>query len=272
MYKLPPVTGSNWMRIPLIAAIVLVALVLGNPAGAITAKLFTIDGNSNDVNDLDGSDDLNFSFAGSTGTVSGSIRAVDITSINRAALTADIAFYVDFLGNFPGGADLTQMDTLIFDVVLNAGSAPIDELGIAVGTVPLALDPDGAGYFDPCTPGVPLGCRSNVPVGQTPDAISLTPGGAFFPGGVLFGFGKGTDSAANLEAGETSIRMFVAWEDFGSNGAPLSRIDMAATFMLSSGINGPNLTTDIVPEPGTGILLGVGLVLLAAVRNRRQTT
>ena len=209
---------------------------LAGPAGAQSAKLFTVDFSTDGVNDLDGSDDLPISFTGSSGVVDAEIRAVNVTGVDKTALTADIAFYVDFGGNFPGGADFTQMDTLIFDVVVKAGSAPIDEIAVSVATVPTGLDPDGAGYLNVCTPAVPLGCRSNVPVSQLPDSISLSSGGGFHPGASLFGFGKQTLSATNLEAGETSIRLFVAWEDFGGTDSPLGT-GQAVKFMMSSGIN-----------------------------------
>jgi hypothetical protein len=238
--------------------------------------LFTVDFNGNDINEIDGSDDMPFSFLGSTGSgaggsdlVSGEIRAVDITNVSPAALTADVASYVDFLGNFPGGADFTATDTLIFDVVLFAGSALLDEIGVAVGTDPSFLNPDGAGYLDPCTPGVPLGCSQNVPTSQLPDNIVLS--GAFapiFPGAALFEFDKLGLSGANLEGGETGIRMFISWADNGP-GSPLNRIDQTAVFMLSSGLNA-QFFTDIVPEPSTGLLVMVGLALMTGSRKQRR--
>lgn len=274
MQTLPPM--SRFIRLRSIVFTLLMALVFAGPAGA--ARLFTVDFNGNDINDLDGSDDVPINFTGSSGVVDGFIRAVNITNVGRAALSADITNYTDFSGSYPNGVgfgpgqfNFTIMDTLIFDVVLNAGSAPIDEIGVAVTSDPLFLDPTGAGFLDECDPGIPLGCRSNVPApAQDPDAISLSPAFApFFPGAALFGYDKGGLSGDNLEAGETSIRMFVSWEDLaGSPGTPLSRVNQTAVFMISSGTN-EDFFTDIVPEPTTGTMLGLGLIGLAFGARKR---
>jgi hypothetical protein len=46
----------------------------------------------------------------------------------------------------------------------------------------------------------------------------------------------------------------------------LSKAGQIATFTISSGRHPTTVSTPIVPEPGTGTLLGLGFVLLAATR------
>jgi hypothetical protein len=215
---------------------------VAGPAGA--AELFTIDANGDDLNDVDGSDDLPFSFLGSVGYVTGTIRAVDVSTVDEAALQATVDTYVDFTGSTP--LDFFAMDVLIVDVVLDPGSAPIDEIRIAVGTDPLGINPIGAGFFLDCATDEEEGCtgldRDGVafPVnGQTPyptRAIYLEPGNVFFPGAALFEFDRNVLSTGNLEAGEVSRRLLVAWDDLGPD-APLSGTLQVAEFLLSSGIN-----------------------------------
>jgi hypothetical protein len=217
----------------------------GGVAGpAEAATLFTIDADGDDLNDVDGSDDLPFSFIGSLGYVTGTIRAVDVTTIDKAALQATVDTYVDFTGGTP--LDFFAMDILIVDVVLAVGSAPIDEIGIAVETDPLGIDPVGAGFFLDCVTGAEEGCTGldgggvAFPVnGQTPyltNDIYLQPGNIFFPGAALFEFDKNGLSTGNLETGEVSRRLFVAWDDLGPD-ASLSGTLQVAKFMLSSGTN-----------------------------------
>jgi hypothetical protein len=251
---------------------------------AEAATLFTIDADDDDLNDVDGSDDLPFSFLGSLGYVTGTIRAVDVTTIDKAALQASVDTYVDFAGGTP--LDFFAMDILIVDVVLAVGSAPIDEIGVAVGTDPLGIDPAGAGFFLDCATDAEEGCtgldRGGVafPVnGQTPyltTAIYLQPGNIFFPGAALFEFDKNGLSTDNLEAGEVSRRLLVAWDDLGPD-APLSGTLQLAEFMVSSGTNqdffveiveaeylepAPSSSASEFPEARYSCGLGIELALL----------
>jgi hypothetical protein len=256
-------------------AVGLLALGTAGPAGA--GKIFTIDGNSNDENDIGGDDDVAFSFMGTTGSgaagsslVSGTIRAVDLSS--GTAMLAGVESYIDFVGGMPS-PNGTTMDFLVVDIVLDAGSALIDEIGMGVGgTNPVGTDPIGGGYFVGCDPGLPIGCAYNVlGGGETPyltTAIILAPGSVFVPGAALFGYDKLNTSSDNLEAGETTRRLIVAYYDTGPQ-APLSKVGQEANFFFSSGVYSDPVFVDIVPEPGTGLLVGLGLTMLTWVGRSR---
>jgi hypothetical protein len=223
------------------------ALVLGFllwASGPALAVIFTVDGDGDGIHDLDGSDDLLFSFAGSSGTASGRIRAVSI-----ALTDLDIDYSVGAGGTFAG------KDVLVVDIILNGGSAVIDQVGIAVASSPVGLDPTGAGYLD--APGETTSPATGA------GSIALNTGFGFVPGQYLFNFLNGGSGAGNLEAGETSRRLFVTWTDTGPS-SPLAT-GQTATFMMSSGLD-QDFMVKIVPEPGTLALVAGGLLLVALRR------
>jgi hypothetical protein len=185
--------------------------------------------------------------------------------------------YVDFSGGSYSSFDISVMDVLIVDIVLDTGSALMDEIGIAVGgTVPVGSDPIGAGFLTGCDPLIPPGCAYNVPGGgETPYAttdIYLSPGNQFFPGAALFEYDKNKRKPGNLEGGETTRRLIVAYLDVANDPqAPLSKVGQVALFMFSSGTNSDPIFVDIVPEPATGLLVGLGLTMLTwAGRSRAR--
>ena len=193
-------------------------------AAPVGAGVFTVDGNGNGTNEADGSDDITFSFNGSMGLASGRIRSIDLAAETPFDLQMQVDDFVDFIGGTE--FDFGTMDVLIFDVMLDVGSAPVDEIGVAVGVEPI-IDPDAGGYLEG---------------GQSPDAIALSPGTSFFPGAVFFSFDKNSLSSVNLEAGEMSVRMFVLWD----GGGP--QTGQTAVFSVSSGTNADfqSLLTDTV--------------------------
>jgi hypothetical protein len=254
----------------------LFALGTAGPAGA--DKIYTIDGNNDNVNQPGGTDDVTFSFTGSTGLVSGSIRAVDLSGGYSGNFHDDlVATYVDFTGNPDySTVDVTIMDVLIVDITLDTGSALIDEIRFGVGgTDPLGANPIGAGFLEGCDPFIPVGCAYNVPGGgETPyetDDIFLVAGiPNVFPGAVRFEYDKLVASSENLQADEITRRLFITYLDLDGNPqAPLSKIGQVAKFLFSSGTDSDPIYVDIVPEPGTGFLVGLGLTMLTWVGRSR---
>ena len=212
---------------------------------------------------------------GGSATTSGSIRALTVSNppVDATSLFLDDVASCTDLGTDAGtclsgsSLDASAFDILIVDVVVTSGS--IDAIGIGASTVPGGVDPSIAGWMDSCSGllSEPGNCR-DAAAGQAPTGVSLLPGGGILPGGALFDFGTtARPDANNLNGGETSRRLFVGWLDTGDD-APLA-LGESAVFMISSGIN-HGVSTAIVPEPTTGLLLGLALAGLAAAGGRRR--
>jgi len=145
-----------------------------------------------------------------------------------------------------GTLDFSTQDVFVVDVVLFSGSTSIDSLGMSVGISPFA-PPAGGGALDDFGLAAPDGVATNQ----------------FFSFAVIFDFATTT-----LDAGEQSVRLFASYDTIGSMAE-----GQTATFMVSSGTD---FTVQglIVPEPGTALLLGSGLLGLASAgrwRQRRQS-
>ena len=140
-----------------------------------------------------------------------------------------------------GTVDFATQDIFVVDLVLSGGSASVDGLGIAVGVSPFAA-PIGGGYFND---GGGL---------VTPSSTLVNFGGFSFI--VEFGF------APTVDAGETTVRLFATY----TTGMAIGQ---TATFMVSSGTNF-SVASTIVPEPGTGLLVGSGLLLVGFIRHGRK--
>jgi len=236
-YTLAFLSAILWVAIP-------------TPAAAL---IFTIDGNGNGIYELGGVDDVPFSFTHTGGTSSGTFRAVNILISD-----SDIAVSVLSGGTFVG------KDVLVFDVVLNAGSAIVDQIGVGVATNPNTIDPNGAGYL------TGSGETTSPATGEGNGAafgFDLFSGFGISPGHVRFNFSLNAVNAGNLTAGETTRRLFLTWADVG-DATPLS-IGQFATFMMSSnGTPDTNFLIQIVPEPNTLTLLAGGLLAFALWRRR----
>jgi len=147
--------------------------------------------------------------------------------------------------------DPTSQDWLLVQFVLGPGSADVDQIGIgAVGSNAL-----GSGHFDDPD--------------ETPTGGSVASGVAQIDYDHL-----NLGSALNLEAGETSDRLFAAFAsgDLPGPGLPCCAIPPGtASFSISSGANFSVQGAIVaVPEPAVLLLVGPGLLLgLGAAARQR---
>ena len=138
-----------------------------------------------------------------------------------------------------GNVSFATNDVVVFAISLAAGSASVDEIGIAVNSTPFISNPVGAGAF--------------ASGGQLPDSVAASM--------VLI---KATFSynPPLPASGSSSANLFATYSPAGSALA----VGSSAGFSISSGTNF-TVQTSLVPEPTTGLLLGLGL-LGVAVRRR----
>ena len=227
--------------------ILALALSLG-AASAAEARVFTLDFNDNGVLELDGSDDLPFSFCGTSGInpqpgcdgpgeglVVGVIKAVDLfidpSDINVALALSD------------GTVDFATQDVFVFEVELLSLSGSVDEIGLGISTSPLFGFPDGAGVL--------------TGAGVTPGSVTVSP---FVTLSANWFF-----TATNLLAGQTTVRLFATY-----NSSPVLNDTLTASFMISSGIDASFLSA-IAPEPSAALLLSLAGIGAALHRRRRRS-
>ena len=123
-----------------------------------------------------------------TGSESGNPGVVG--SLEPVALDGSLS---DPLGLTDGDVSFLTNDVFLVRLVLAAGSAPVDSLGIGVNSTPLFGNPVGAGAY--------------ADVGQAPSGVTASP--VTLMG--LFDFMPDT-----LDAGESSVRLFVTYNPAGS--------------------------------------------------------
>lgn len=171
------------------------------------------------------------------------------------------------VGNFDGAAPNFTNDFLIFDVTLAAGSTPIDQITVSLtanGGPPLG-EPTTTGYFSDAGQA-PNGTTAPHTQEITNDPlIQIIP----FPIGTgqgIFDFDWGGSSAGNLQAGETTVRLFVIFS------TSMDLLENTAVGFMISPVGAADYTVQgqIIPEPGTILLLGSGLVALGMGQRRRR--
>jgi len=183
---------------------------------------------------------ISSSVAFSNGGISGTINPVT----NLAGTTSCLA------GTCLSSA--TQ-DWLVVSLTLNGGSGAVDQVGMSAAGVSTVV---GVGYFtDP----------SETPTAGSIPVVSQG----------LFNYDWPNVSALNLQAGETTDRLFVAWSPVGSLPGPgVGPIPPGtASFMISKS-GGANFSVQgaivLVPEPGTLLLVGAGLLGIGIAGRRRS--
>lgn len=177
------------------------------------------------------------------------------------------------VGNYDGAAPNFTNDFFIFDVTITSGS--MDQITVSLHKMsgaPLG-EPATTGYFAdggfqdpngvtaPYTKEVvndPLIQIVPFPIGTATGIFNFNFGGT--------GVGSQGVPAGYVQTGETTVRLFVIY----SSPTALLEYD-TASFMISP-VGGSDFTVqgEIIPEPGTILLLGSGLVALGIGERRRR--
>ena len=184
---------------------------------------------------------ISSSVAFSNGGISGTINPVTNLSGSTICLAGTC------------GSTVTH-DWLLVTVTLNGGSGAVDQFDMSAAGVSTVV---GVGHFsDP----------NETPTGGSIPVASIG----------RFSYDNPNISGLNLQAGETTDRLFVAFSPVGSlpgPGIPPPIPPGTASFMLSKA-GGANFSVQgsivLVPEPGTLLLLGGGLMGLGLAGRRRS--
>lgn len=145
-------------------------------------------------------------------------------------------------------------DWLAVSVTLSGGSADVDRIDMSVTNVATLV---GLGHYgDP---------------GTTPTAASTLPSASI----ARFDYGDPLVSAVNLQAGETTDRLFAAYSPVGSLPGPgLGPIPPGTASFTFSKAGGSNFSVTglivPVPEPGTLLLVGGGCLGIGLAGRRRR--
>ena len=173
----------------------------------------------------------------------GNVNGV-IGTLVPVGLPSSLADPVDLTA---GSVSFESHDVIVFALSLNAGSASVDSIGAGAASAPILPNPMGAGSFNNDS-GTGL---------VSPDSVSV---GSFSTLRGDYSF-----TLDPVEANETTVNLFLTYSPLGS------ALDLGNTinFTLSSGTNF-SVQSTLVPEPGTSVLVALGLGLLSVVRRKAR--
>lgn len=176
---------------------------------------------------------------------------------------------VECLGG--GTCDALNQDWIVFDVSIDSGN--LGSLSVTLlDSFVTGLNAVGMGYY-----------LDGGPVQNGSGSTDTYAGTLADPDVPVFSFTANGGGAGLTGDGNSAtpdiLTLFVAYAD-GTlpqtpstwpppNDTPGRASFMVATFTAASGTNQGNFTT-VVPEPGTGLLLGLGVALLATYGRRRR--
>lgn len=183
---------------------------------------------------------ISSSIAFSSGGISGTINPVTNVTGATICLTGSCT-------------NAVSQDWLVVSVTLNGGSGAVDQIDVSAAGVTTVV---GVGHFsDPA---------------ETPQSATIA--GTTSIG--RYSYDTPNVSALNLQAGETTDRLFVAYSPVGSLPGPGIFPVVppgTASFMLSKA-SGASFSVSgsivVIPEPGTVLLMGLGLLGLALAGRR----
>jgi hypothetical protein len=167
--------------------------------------------------------------------------------------------------------DFITKDFFIFDLTLGNGSLSVDQITVTLLAGALTLgEPITTGYFTDAGKQDPNGVTAPF-LKEILNQPSVAPfvGGTSFYNFNLDGLGVGGQGVPSgyIQSNETTVRLFAifslptALEEFTT-----------VSFMIGPVGGGGNFTVqgEIIPEPGTMLLLGAGLVGLGLGERRRR--
>lgn len=177
------------------------------------------------------------------------------------------------VGDYVGAAPNFTNDFFIFDLTITSGSLDALSVTLLSGATTFG-DPLTTGYFADAGKQAPNGnvvLWGNQEILNEPNCQNIFDpfcGGTSSYSFNLDGVQPGSQGvpAGYVQTGETTVRLFAVF------GSPTSLLEYDAVSFSLSPVGGADFTVqaEIIPEPGTILLLGSGLVALGLGERRRR--